>query len=235
MSQLGPVTGNRLADAHKAMLKPHLCQRLAQESRRSTPLGAISTGKDRRMSFAPNYVFPQGAAATQAQPPATSRSAFRPGQRVRVDATADDLLEQDLNPFEPEDAAALAGREGVVVEHTGCASLGLVLVMLDGEPWAFMPAYLSPICPAEGDDELAAMAGEGAATAFDPYSEPLGVGDTVQGLDGRIGRVTLVEPHRLDVMFERGSAWCGADMNWRGAFRLLAKAGAWGYPVNCLF
>ena len=101
MSQLGPVIGNRLADAHKATLKPHLCQRLALESRRSTPLGAISTGKDRRMSFAPNYVLSQGAAATQGQLPATPRSAFRPGQRVRVDATAGDLLEQDLNPFSP--------------------------------------------------------------------------------------------------------------------------------------
>jgi hypothetical protein len=46
-------------------------------------------------------------------------------------------------------------------------------------------------------------------------------------MDGRIGRVTLVEPHRLGVVFERGSAWCGA-MNWRGSFRPLAKAGAWG-------
>ena len=50
MSQLGPVIGNRIADAHKAALKPHLRERLALESGRSTPLGAISTGThgDRR-------------------------------------------------------------------------------------------------------------------------------------------------------------------------------------------
>jgi hypothetical protein len=194
MWQLGPITGNRITDAHTVTLKPHLRERLAQASCRSTPLGTIATGADGRLSFVPGYVFPDGATTAQTKPPAMPRSAFRPGQRVRVDATADDLLEQDLNPFEPEEAAALAGREGVVVEHMGCASLGLVLMMLDGVPWAFMPAYLAWVCPAEGDDELAAMAVEGAATAFDPYTEPLTLGDTVQGVDGRIGRVTLVEP-----------------------------------------
>ncbi|WP_066336047.1 hypothetical protein [Azohydromonas lata] len=234
MSPLGPITGNRFTDAHKATLKPHLRQRLALEASRSTPLGAISTGTHGKLSFVPSYVLPQGAAAIQARVPATARSAFRPGQRVRIDATADDLLEQDLNPFEPEEAAALAGREGVVVAYSGCASLGLVLVTLDGVPWAFMPAYLAPVCPAEGDDELVAMAGEGAATAFDPYSEPLSVGDTVQGMDGRIGRVTLVQPQRLGMVFEPGSAWCGPSY-WRGSFRLLAKARAWGCPNGCPF
>jgi hypothetical protein len=233
MSQLGPVIGNRLADAHKAAPAPHLRERLALESRRSTPLGTVATGAHGRLSFVPNYLL-HGRERIDADPRPMPRSAFRPGQRVRVDATADDLLEQDLNRFEPEEAAALAGREGVVVEHSGCASLGLVLVMLDGVPWAFMPAYLAPVCPAEGDDELAAMAGEGAATAFDPYSEPLALGDTVQGTDGRIGRVTLVQAQRLGVVFERGSAWCG-DMNWRASFRLLAKAGAWGCPAGCPF
>jgi hypothetical protein len=233
MSQLGPVIGNRLADAQKAAPAPHLRQRLALESRCSTSLGTISTGTDGRLSFMPNYLL-HGWERIEADPRPMPRSAFRPGQRVRVDATADDLLEQDLNRFEPEEAAALAGREGVVVEHSGCALLGLVLVMLDGVPWVFMPAYLAPVCPAEGDDELAAMAGEGAATAFDPYSEPLALGDTVQGMDGRIGRVTLVQAQRLGVVFERGSAWCG-DMNSRGSFRLLAKAGAWGCPDGCPF
>jgi hypothetical protein len=84
---------------------------------------------------------------------------------------------------------------------------------------------------AEGDDEREAMT---SGPAFDPYSEPLALGDTVQGVDGRIGRVTLVEPQRLGVAFERGSAWCG-DMNWRASFRLLAKASAWEYPGGCPF
>ncbi|WP_029001853.1 hypothetical protein [Azohydromonas australica] len=216
------------------MLKPHLRERLRQASLRRTPLGTIATGADGRQSFVPGYVCPDGATTAQTTPPAMPSSVFRPGQRVRVDASADDLLEQDLNPFEPEEAAALAGREGIVVEHSGCASLGLVLVMLDGVPWAFMPAYLARVCPAEGDDELAAMAGEGAATAFDPYSEPLALGDTVQGMDGRVGRVTLVELQRLGVVFERGSTWCG-DMNWRASFQLLVKAGAWNCPAGCPF
>jgi hypothetical protein len=233
MSQLGPVIGNRLADAHKAVPAPHLRQRLALESRHSTPLGTVATGAHGRLSFVPSYLL-HGWERIEGHLCPMPCSAFRPGQRVRVDATADDLLEQDLNRFEPEEAAALAGREGVVVEHSGCASLGLVLVLLDGVPWAFMPAYLAWVCPAEGDDELAAMAGEGAATAFDPYSEPLALGDTVQGMDRRIGRVTLVQPQRLGVVFERGSAWCG-DMNSRGSFRLLAKAGAWGCPDDCPF
>jgi hypothetical protein len=230
MSQLGPVIGNRLADAHKAAPKPHLRQRLAQASCRSTALGTIATGSDGRLSSALNYV--EGGAAAQAKPPAIPRSAFRPGQRVWVDATADELLDQDLNPFEPEEAPALVGRVGVVVEHSGCASLGLMLVMLDGVLWALMSAYLAPVSPTEGDDERAAMAD--SAPAFNPYNEPLALGDTVQGMDGRIGRVTLVERHRLGVVFERGSAWCG-DMNWRGSFRLLAKADAWGRSDGCPF
>jgi hypothetical protein len=232
MSPLGPITGNRFTDAHRATLKPHLRERLAQASCRSMPLGSIATGADGRLSFAPNYVF-HGWDRVEADLHPMPRSAFRPGQRVRVDATADELLEQDPNPFEPEEAAALAGREGVVVEHSGCAWLGLVLVMLDGVPWAFMPAYLAQVCPAESDDELAAMAGEGT-TAFDPYTEPLALGDTVQGMDGRIGRVTVVEPRRLGMVYECGSAWCG-PMYWRGSFRLLAKAVAWRSRDGCPF
>lgn len=164
MSQLGPITGNRITDACRTALKPHLRERLALESCRSTPLGTVATGADGRLSFTPNYLLHRQDRSKGAPDP-MPRSAFRPGQRVRVDATADDLLEQDLNPFEPEEAAALAGLEGVVVEHLGCASLGLVLVELKGVPWAFMPAYLSRVCPAEGDDERAVMTGEGAATA----------------------------------------------------------------------
>ncbi len=99
MSQLGPVIGNRLANVHKAAFTPHLRERLALESCRSTPLGTVVTGAHGRLSFVPNYVFPHGMAAVQARPPTMPRSAFRPGQRVRVDATADELLEQDLNPF----------------------------------------------------------------------------------------------------------------------------------------
>jgi hypothetical protein len=221
MSQLGPVIGNRLANAHKAALAPHLRQRLALESSRSTPLGTIATGPGGRLSFAPNY----------AEQPAVPQAALRSGQRVRVTALAAELLEQEIFPFEPDEAAAVAGREGLVVKCEAIEVLGLVVVELGGVPWSFMPGFLAPACPAEGDDEREALA---CGPAFDPYTEPLALGDTVQGLDGRIGRVTLVEPRRLGVVFKHGSAWCG-DMVWRGSLRLLAKAGAWNCPDSCPF
>ena len=61
--------------------------------------------------------------------------------------------------------------------------------------------------------------------AFDAYTEPLALGDTVHGMDGRIARVTLVEPCRRGVVFKRGRALCG-DMVWR------ASSGCW--PILCL-
>jgi hypothetical protein len=228
MSQLGPVIGNRLANGHKAALNPHLRVQLALESSRSTPLGTIATGSGGRLSFAPNYVQQRASDKMQAKaPPTSSRPYFQAGQRVRVTARFAELLAQEVFPFEPDEAAAVAGREGLVAKCEAIEVLGLVVVELGGVPWSFMPGFLVLACPAEGDDELAAMAGEGTATASDPYTEPLALGDTVHGMDGRIGRVTLVEPQRLGVVFERRSAWCG-DMNWRVSFRLLAKAGAWG-------
>jgi hypothetical protein len=75
-----------------------------------------------------------------------------------------------------------------------------------------------------------------SASAFDPYSEPLALGDTVQGMDGRIGRVTLAEPGRLAVVFDRGGAWMSC-IACRSSFRLLAKAAAtaWGSATGCPF
>ena len=51
-------------------------------------------------------------------------------------------------------------------------------------------------------------------------------------MDRYIGRATLIEPHRMGIVFERGSAWCG-DVPWDDSFRLLAKAklGAGGCPI----
>jgi hypothetical protein len=136
--------------------------------------------------------------------------AFRPGQRLLVDATAEELLEQYLEPFAPQDVAALTGRKGIVAGYAGCASLGLLVVMIEGVPWGLMPAYLSHACPVQDDDGQSAITGTSGAPAFDPYRRPLVVGDTVQGMDGRIGRVTMAEQRRLGVVFEHGSAWCGA-------------------------
>jgi hypothetical protein len=55
-------------------------------------------------------------------------------------------------------------------------------------------------------------------------------------MDKRIGRVSLVEPYQLAVLFERGSAWYGPTY-WRGSLRLLAKvaATAWSSATNCPF
>ncbi|WP_029000950.1 hypothetical protein [Azohydromonas australica] len=187
-------------------------------------MGVIETAPDGQLSFVPNYVLPKGSNEAQGQPSAVALLTFRPGQRVFVDATADELREQYLEPFAPEEVVALAGREGVVVGYAGCASLELVVVMIDGVPWAFMPAYLAHVQSAEGDEGQAAVTDEGVATAFDPYREPLAVGDTVQGMDGRVGCVTLAERRRLAVVFEHGSAWCG-DLVWRCLFQLIRKAG----------
>jgi hypothetical protein len=225
---LGPVIGNRLADAHKAALKPHLRERLALQASRSTPLGTIATGPDGRQSFAPSYLTPQAKATAPAAPVVESH-AFLPGACVRVAATLEELAQYDCEPFPVLAAGAVMGREGRVVAHILYALLGLVAVELDGLVWGFRPEHLARLAsPAD------------AAGAFDPYTEPLALGDTVQGMDGRTGRVTLVEPLRLGMAFERGGAWCGS-MNWRGSFRLLAKAepmptaAAWGSANGCPF
>ncbi|WP_156901447.1 hypothetical protein [Azohydromonas australica] len=219
---LGPVVGNRIADAHKATLKPHLRERLALQASRSTPVGTIATAADGRQSFVPGYLAPQHKAATPAAP-VTESHAFLPGACVRVVATLEQLVQYDCEPFPVLAAGYVMNREGRVVAHVLYALLGLVAVELDGLIWGFRPEHLAQVAlPA------------GAAGGFDPYTEPLALGDTVQGMDGRVGRVTLVEPQRLGVAFERGSAWCG-PMNWRGSFRLLAKAGAWECPDSCPF
>jgi hypothetical protein len=228
---LGPVIGNRLAGANKAALKPHLRERLALLTSRSTPLGTVTTDTDGRLSFVPKDDPLRGWDRIEADPRPATCSAFKPGMRVRVHATLMQLLVQEVYPFTHDDAEAVMGCEGVVMEDTGCAALRLVVVSMPGEPWAFMPAFLQLVTAGEGDDERQAMT---SGPAFDPYCEPLVVGDTVQGMDGRIGRVTLVKSHRLGVVYERGSAWCG-DMNWRGSFRLLAKAPAWEAPAACPF
>ncbi len=234
---LGPAVGNRLANAHKAVPAPHLRQRLALESCRSTPLGTIATGADGRLSFAPGYLTPQESARMPAAAVAENRT-FLPGARVRVAATLQELSHYEHEPFPALAAWAVQGREGGVVEHVLYGLLGLVGVELDGMAglvWGFMPEHLARACPAEGDDEREALE---SGPAFDPYGEPLALGDTVQGMDGRIGRVTLLQAQRLGVVFERGSAWCG-DMNWRASFRLLAKAAstpeAWGSADGCPF
>jgi hypothetical protein len=153
---LGSVVGNRLADAHKATIKPHLRERLALASRRTTALGCVATGRDGRLSFVPNYHIREWSAG-EGKPTAMPRPAFQLDQCVRLSAAVMELLDQEIDAFEFGDVQALAAREGVVVEHSECALLGIVLVTLDGEAWAFTPAYLMRACPAEGDDGLAAM------------------------------------------------------------------------------
>lgn len=218
---LGPVVGNRIADAHRAALKPHLRQRLALQASRSTPLGTIATAADGRQTFVPGYLTPQHKAASPAAPVTESR-AFLPGAYVRVVATLEQLAQYDCEPFPVLAAGYVMNREGRVVAHVLYGLLGWVAVELDGLVWGLRPEH------------LALLASPAGAVGFDPYTEPLALDDTVQGMDGRIGRVTLVEPQRLGVAFERGSAWCG-PMNWRGSFRLLAKASAWECPDGCPF
>lgn len=234
LDALGPVIGNSLADAHRATIKPHLRERLALLTRRCTPLGTIDTGADGRLSFTPKDDA-LGRASVGSTPRTLPASAFRPGQRVRVHATLRQLLTQEVYPFTHDDAEAVMDAEGVVMQDAGCAALGLVVVSMPGEPWAFMPAFLQLVPAAEGDDECAAMTN---GPAFDPYREPLAVGDTVRGMDGCTGRVTLVEPQRLGVSFDCGSEWTGAA-SWRSSFHLIAKAppapATWGSADGCPF
>jgi hypothetical protein len=231
MSQLGPVIGNRSADNHRATPKPPLRERLALESCRSTPLGTVVTGADGRLSFTPQDHPMRGWDTVQGDMPTLPRPDFCPGQCVRVDATVAELLVQESCHLDAGEAQAAAGLEGVVMGYLECDALVLVVVQLGHGPWAFVPRYLASVPAAEGDDEREAVA---RGPAFDPYTDPLALSDTVQGMDGRIGRVTLIEPQRLGVVFERGSAWCG-DLSARGSFRLLATAPAWGYPDSWPF
>jgi hypothetical protein len=161
---LGCVVGNRLADAQKASIKPHLRERLALTSRRTTAFGLVATGGDGRLSFVPKYLMCDWE-PIEDSPPVTLRPAFQPGRRVRVSAAVRELLDQEMHAFAFGKAQALAERDGVVAEYSECiALLGLVLVTLDDVLWAFMPAYLTRARSADGDDELAAMTAAGCAS-----------------------------------------------------------------------
>jgi hypothetical protein len=139
----GPVIGNRFSDAQRATPKPHLRERLALLTSRSTPLGNVATSLDGRLSFAPNYVLYRGD-RIEADPHPMPRCALRPGQQVRVNATVAQLQEQHVFAFAASVALAVAGREGVVVECLEGLALTLVVVALDGEHWTFVPEYLTP-------------------------------------------------------------------------------------------
>jgi hypothetical protein len=157
---LGCVVGNRLADAQKTTIKPHLRERLALASRRTTAFGLVATGQDGRLSVVPNYLT-RDREAVEGRPPAMPCPTFPPGQRVRVSVSVTQLLDQEVHAFDLSEVQALAGREAVVAEHSECALLGLVLLTLDGVLWAFTPPFLTRVCPAENDDELAAMTAAG--------------------------------------------------------------------------
>jgi hypothetical protein len=137
---LGPCIGNRFAGSPQVALKPHLRERLALASCRSTALGRITTGPDGRLSFVPNYVLAQRAGGDS---PAAAARAFLPGTRVRVTALVAQLLQQQVCRLDGLEAETVAGREGVVVAHSVCSELGLVAVDLDGLCWALMPHYLT--------------------------------------------------------------------------------------------
>jgi hypothetical protein len=154
---LGCVVGNRLVDAHKDTIKPHLRERLAMASSRTTTLGCVTTGRDGRLSLVPNYLMRERE-AVEDRAPARPRPAFQPVQRVTVPVM--ELLDQDVPTFELGEAHVLAGREGVVVDRSECALLGLVLVTLDGVFRAFTPAFLPRVRPGN-DDIRAAMTAAG--------------------------------------------------------------------------
>ena len=156
---LGCVVGNRLADAHKDTIKPYLRERLAMASSCTTTLGCVTTGRDGQLSFVPNYLMRERE-AVEDRAPARPCPVFQPGQRVRVTVSVMELLDQDVPTFELGEAQVLAGGEGVVVDRSECALLGLVLITLDGVLRVFTPAFL-PRVRSGDDDVLAAMTAAG--------------------------------------------------------------------------
>jgi hypothetical protein len=150
---LGPPISNRFAGSHQALPKPHLRERLALQSCRSTALGCVACGPDGRLSFVPNYVVSQGRSTAGDHRPAMPMSAFQPGARVRVTASVTELLQQQICRFGAREAESVVGHEGVVVAHSVCRLLGLVVVYLDGLRWGFMPQYLTVTCPAGNGDK----------------------------------------------------------------------------------
>jgi hypothetical protein len=64
-----------------------------------------------------------------------------------------ELLAQEVYPFKPEEAMAVADCEEVVVESATCSVLGVVLVLLEGQHWTFVPQYITPASGAQGEDE----------------------------------------------------------------------------------
>jgi hypothetical protein len=154
---LGPPISNRFAGSDQAVPKPHLRERLALQACRSTALGCVACGPDGRLSFVPNYVVPQGGSTAAGDGAATPISAFQPGVRVRVSASVTELLEQQPCRFNAREAESVVGLEGLVVAHSACRMLGLVVVYLDGLRWAFMPQCLTLACPAGDGDKWPAL------------------------------------------------------------------------------
>ena len=75
---------------------------------------------------------------------------FRPGERVRVVATVQQLQLQPRRPFKVYDAVQVTGREGAVVHDDDCALQGLVAVEINGMPWCFNPLGLQRVEPLSG-------------------------------------------------------------------------------------
>ncbi|WP_028998983.1 hypothetical protein [Azohydromonas australica] len=150
---LGPPISNRFAGSYQTVPKPHLRERLAQQSCLSTELGCITCGPEGRLSFVPSYVVSQGSSTAGDDRPAMPMSAFQPGAHVRVTASVTELLEQQPCRFSAREAESVVGHEGVVVEHRACRLLGLVVVYLNGLRWAFMPQCLTAACPAGDGDK----------------------------------------------------------------------------------
>ncbi len=121
---LGPCIGNRSAGSYKVEIKPHLRERLALVSGRSTALGRVITGPDGRQSFVPNYVC---APCDSGEAAAAAATTYLPGIRVRVTASVAELLQQEVCRLDRREAEFVAGREGVVEQHSICVGADLNL------------------------------------------------------------------------------------------------------------
>jgi hypothetical protein len=228
-----PLTGKSIGLGNYKP-RPELEKRLAEQVQRKTSEGTFKTGADGRTTFVPKFIEEAAAHAVTAAP----LTQFKPGDRARVIASAAELHEAG---FSAGFSAFLAGREVVIEEEARCG-FGQARHLVSftytdswGDSASVRAVFLSRIHEAEGDDEREAMgltsaeAGvlspSEAAREFDPFAEPLGIGDYVEcvredsmlfGCRGEVDQIDGTWVHVLGL-----GGW---DADHRHFLKLIAKA-----------
>lgn len=225
---LGPVVGNRIANANKPQTRPELQKRLNEQAQRSTPEGTFKTGADGRMEFVPKMA------------PTHNQQVL---QRMRATKT---------EPT-PEMDAKRATEEARSFHAEGDderEAMGLRQPPRVPAPWAAQAKAVSdPLPQVLREAELAQLlgfAGVGKpAPAYDPLTAPLSDGDEVeivgrlsvpQHLQGMRGKVCVMRDHPFiafhtvfKVLAPDGGCYFMTGV--REHLRLVAKASDCTRPV----